>query len=70
MALINQVRSAAGLPAYSGQVTAEEVTKQLFFERAAELFLEGQRLVAQRRTNDPWLQGRDNCYQIGRAEGL
>ncbi len=67
--LIDEVRAAAGLPSYQGPATAEEVTKQLFYERAAELFLEGQRLLDLRRTNDPWLQNRDDCYEIGRAEG-
>ena len=69
IALIDEVRVAAGLPPYDGPVTAEAVTNTLFHERAAELFLEGQRLLDLRRTNDPWLQDRDSCYQIGRAEG-
>jgi hypothetical protein len=66
--LINQVRSAAGLPAYSGSTSADDVFKQLLYERSAELWLEGQRYNDLRRTNDPFLNDRAKCYPLSFAE--
>ena len=75
--LINQVRAAATLPAYTGAVTEAAVTTQLRYERSAELWLQGQALFDLRRFNDPRLnappgQGggatRDKCFEIGQRE--
>ncbi len=75
--LINQVRAAATLPAYTGPVTEAAVLAQLQYERSAELWLQGQSLFDLRRFNDPRLnappgQGggatRDKCFEIGQRE--
>lgn len=66
--LIDEVRSAAGLGPYTGPVTAPAVLDQIIYERAAELFLEGQRLNDQRRFDDPWLDGRGTCFDISQQE--
>jgi len=66
--LIDKVRAAAGLFPYTGAVTAQAVRDQIMYERAAELFLEGQRLVDQRRLSDPWLQGRGVCFDVSQQE--
>lgn len=67
--LINQVRAAATLAPYAGPVTAQDVTAQLFYERSAELWLQAQRLNDLRRSNDPYMQTRqDKCFEIGQNE--
>jgi starch-binding outer membrane protein, SusD/RagB family len=75
--LINQVRAAATLPAYTGELTEAAVVAQLRYERSAELWLQGQALFDLRRFNDPRLnappgQGggatRDKCFEIGQRE--
>jgi len=75
--LINLVRTAATLPAYTGPVTEAAVLAQLQYERSAELWLQGQSLFDLRRFNDPRLnappgQGggatRDKCFEIGQRE--
>lgn len=66
--LIDEVRAAAGLGPYAGPVTAAAVMDQIAYERAAELFLEGQRLNDQRRFNDPWLAGRGTCFDMSQQE--
>ena len=66
--LINEVRAAATLPAYTGSTASADVLKQLMYERAAEMWLEAQRFNDLRRTNDPFLSGRVNCYQLSFAE--
>lgn len=67
-ALINVVRSAAGLPAYAGAISAGALQEQLIAERTAELYLEGQRLNDQRRFSDPFLAGRAACYDVSQSE--
>ena len=67
--LINQVRAAAGLPAYGGAVTQQALLDQLVFERAAELWLQAQSLSDWRRFSlqfNP--QPRDKCFEIGQLE--
>jgi starch-binding outer membrane protein, SusD/RagB family len=66
--LINEVRTAATLPAYTGPSTADDVFKQLLYERSAEMWLEGQRFADLRRTNDPFLANRVKCYPLSFAE--
>lgn len=66
--LIDKVREAAGLPPYDGPVSSEAILAQIAYERAAELFLEGQRLVDMRRFGDPWLQGRGTCFDVSQDE--
>lgn len=64
IALINEIRAAAKLPAYGGPTTAADVTKQIFFERSVELYLEAKHLADLRRSNSPLLSGRQNCSPI------
>lgn len=66
--LINEVRAAAGLDAYSGAVTDAAIMDQIAYERTAELFLEGQRLNDMRRFDDPFLQGRGTCFDVSQDE--
>jgi len=66
--LIDKVRAAAGLPPYDGPSSTEAILDQIVYERAAELFLEGQRLVDMRRFGDPWLEGRGTCFDVSQAE--
>lgn len=66
--LIDEVRTAAGLDPYAGAVTADAIMDQIAYERAAELFLEGQRLNDQRRLDDPFLDGRGTCFDISQGE--
>ena len=77
VALINEVRAAAGLAPYTGALTNAAVLAQLRYERSAELWLQGQSLFDLRRFNDPSLdvppgQGggstRDKCFEIGQRE--
>jgi hypothetical protein len=77
VALIDEVRAAAGLDPYSGALTDAAVLAQLRYERSAELWLQGQSLFDLRRFNDPLLdvapgQGggstRDKCFEIGQRE--
>jgi len=77
VALIDEVRAAAGLEPYSGALTDAAVLAQLRYERSAELWLQGQSLFDLRRFNDPLLdvppgQGggstRDKCFEIGQRE--
>lgn len=68
IAVIDDVRAAAGLPPYDGPATEPAVLERIFRERFAELFLEGQRLVDQRRMNDAWLADRGTCYDISQEE--
>ena len=64
VALIDEVRAAAGLPPYAGAVTADAVRGQLMTERSAELWLEAQRLRDLRRTADPYLADRSTCIPL------
>ncbi|MCC6774970.1 MAG: RagB/SusD family nutrient uptake outer membrane protein, partial [Gemmatimonadaceae bacterium] len=67
--LIDQVRTAAGLTAYSGAVTAADVRAQLIYERQAELWLQAQSLVDWRRFSLTFAtQPRDQCFEIGQLE--
>jgi starch-binding outer membrane protein, SusD/RagB family len=66
--LINQVRAASSLGSYSG-TTQTEVLNQLYYERSAELWLQGQSLSDLRRFNAPFLATRlDQCFEIGQLE--
>jgi starch-binding outer membrane protein, SusD/RagB family len=68
--LINQVRAAAGLPAYTGATTQAAVLDQIAYERSAELWLQAQSLNDARRFNIQSVLGviRDNCLAIGQTE--
>ena len=67
--LINQVRAASSLTPYSGGTTQTEVLNQLYYERSAELWLQGQSLPDLRRFNHPFLATRlDKCFEIGQLE--
>jgi hypothetical protein len=66
--LINEVRANVGLDPYGGAMTQEAIFDQLIYERAAELWLQAQRLRDLRRTSDPYTQGRDVCYPISITE--
>jgi len=77
VALMNEVRTAAGLDPYGAPGTADEVLDQLRWERSAELWLQGQTLLDLRRFNDPLLDVppgrggggvRDRCWEIGEDE--
>jgi hypothetical protein len=67
--LINQVRAAANLAAYTGPTTVQAVLDQLIYERSAELWLQGNSLNDWRRFNIQFTtQPRDKCFQIGQSE--
>lgn len=67
--LINQVRAAASLPAYTGPTTEQAVLAQLIYERSAELWLQAQSLNDWRRFNLTFTtQPRDKCFEIGQSE--
>jgi hypothetical protein len=66
--LINEVRTAAALPAYTGSTASADVLEQLMYERSAEMWLEAQRFGDLRRTNDPFLTNRASCYPLSFAE--
>ncbi|MGQ0647982.1 MAG: RagB/SusD family nutrient uptake outer membrane protein [Gemmatimonadaceae bacterium] len=66
--LINEVRVAASLPAYTGSTASADVLRQLLYERSAEMWLEAQRYADLRRTSDAFLTGRANCYPLSFAE--
>ncbi|MEP7345419.1 MAG: RagB/SusD family nutrient uptake outer membrane protein [Gemmatimonadaceae bacterium] len=67
--LINQVRAASSIAAYSGPVTAAAVRAQLIYERQAELWLQAQSLNDWRRFNLQFAtQPRDKCFEIGQLE--
>jgi hypothetical protein len=68
IALINEVRAAAPLPAYDGPATEAAVFEQILFERSVELYLEAKTLVDLRRSNDALLSGRETCGPISWAE--
>jgi hypothetical protein len=51
--ILNQLRSAAGQPAYSGGLTAPAVMADIVEQRRRELFLEGHRLGDIRRLGLP-----------------
>jgi len=67
--LVNQVRAAANLPAYAGAVTQTAVLAQIRYERSAELWLQAQSVVDERRFADPYLASpHDKCFDIGQRE--
>jgi hypothetical protein len=67
--LINQVRAASNIPAYTGSTAAADVRAQLIYERQAELWLQAQSLVDWRRFNQQFTpQPRDRCFEIGQLE--
>lgn len=68
--LINQVRAAAGLTAYSGATTQAAVLDQIAYERSAELWLQAQSLNDARRFNTQSVLSaiRDKCLEIGQTE--
>ena len=66
--LINEVRAASSLTPFSGGTKAE-VLNQLYYERSAELWLQGQSLSDLRRFDHPFLATRlDKCFEIGQLE--
>jgi len=67
--LINQVRAAASLAAYTGPTTEQAVLAQLIYERSAELWLQAQSLNDWRRFSLTFTtQPRDKCFEIGQSE--
>lgn len=67
--LVNQVRAASNLPAYTGPATAADVRALLIYERQAELWLQAQGLNDWRRFNLQFAtQPLDKCFQIGQLE--
>ena len=67
--LVNQVRAASNLPAYTGPATAAAVRALLIYERQAELWLQAQGLNDWRRFNLQFAtQPLDKCFQIGQLE--
>jgi hypothetical protein len=68
VALINEIRAAATLPAYDGAMTKDAVKAQIFFERSVELYLEAKHLADLRRSNSPLLQSREKCGPISWLE--
>ena len=66
--LINQVRASSNL-APVAPATQTDVLNQLYYERSAELWLQGQSLSDLRRFNTPFLATRlDQCFEIGQLE--
>ena len=53
VAIFDVLHAAVGLPAYAGGVNATELTDQLIYERAAEMYLEGHHLQDLKRLNIP-----------------
>jgi hypothetical protein len=51
--IIDALHTAVGLPAYAGGLNATELTEQLVYERAAEMFLEGHHLQDLKRLAVP-----------------
>jgi hypothetical protein len=69
VALIDQVRRAADLPACAGPMTRSAVLDQLVYERQAELWLQAQSLADWRRYELVYAtQPRDRCFEIGQLE--
>ena len=67
--LVNQVRAAASLPAYAGGLSQGEVLAQIRYERSAELWLQAQSVVDERRFSDGYLAApHDQCFAIGQRE--
>ncbi len=67
--LVNQVRAASNLPAYTGPATAAAVRALLIYERQAELWLQALGLNDWRRFNLQFAtQPLDKCFQIGQLE--
>jgi starch-binding outer membrane protein, SusD/RagB family len=68
VALINDVRAASNLAPFAGS-TQTAVLNQLYYERSAELWLQGQSLSDLRRFNNSFLATRlDQCFEIGQLE--
>ena len=66
--LINEVRAGSGLTSFASG-TQTDVLNQLYYERSAELWLQGQSLSDLRRFNNPFLATRlDQCFDIGQLE--
>ena len=68
VAIINALHTAAGLPPFAGG-TATEVMTQIIYERSAELFLEGQRLMDIKRYNLPLVPAPGAAYPLGGVYG-
>lgn len=68
IALMNTVRAAAGLPAFSTDVSAEEAWEHLRNERAFELFLHARRYNDMRRWNEFPPGWGAACIPISREE--
>ena len=66
--LTNQVRATSNLTPVA-PATQADVLNQLYYERSAELWLQGQSLSDLRRFNNPFLATRlDQCFEIGQLE--
>jgi hypothetical protein len=68
IALMNEVRDAAEMEPLSGSLTSQQAQDALRYERKAELFLMGQRMLDMRRWNlfpDGW---QAECSPLPRAE--
>jgi hypothetical protein len=67
MQLINDVRTAAGVPTKTA-TTVAEATAVLREERDIIFWMEGRRLWELRRFDDPFLNGRDSCIPASENE--
>lgn len=68
-ALLDEVRLAAGLPAYPATDDATTVRARLFHERSAELWLRGRLWKDLKRTNAPRVaEVRDLCWELSEQE--
>jgi hypothetical protein len=68
--IINALRTRPGLELepYDGPMTTDGILEQLMYERSSELWLQGRLLKDMVRMNDPLMQGRDTCFEIGEDE--
>lgn len=66
--LINLLRTRVDLDPYDGPMTVDAIMDQLMYERSAELWIQGRLLKDMRRTGDPLLGNRDDCFEIGETE--
>jgi hypothetical protein len=67
MAKINYVRTSFGMDTKTAATDAE-AWEALRHERLVMLWLEGRYLAYLKRTNDPFLNGRDSCFPFSDAE--
>ncbi len=69
VAIFDALHLAVSLPAYSGGVNVAELTDQLIYERAAEMYLEGHHLQDLKRLNIPLFPATGTDDGFGGAYG-